>query len=63
MHRMAINPEFPLHDFTAEFSAYRKRFSEGVQKQVHDILWTTRLEQMSRDALQKRLEDFKAVTH
>ena len=63
MHRMTINPEFSLQEFTAEFNTNRKRYSEGVQKQVHDILWTENLERKSRGALQKRLEDFKSTNH
>lgn len=58
MCQMTINPEFAVEEFTREFTIYRKRYAEGIQKQMNDILWTRGLEKKSLDTLNQRLKDF-----
>lgn len=58
MYQMTIYPEFSVDEFTREFTIYRKRYAEGIQKQMNDILWTRRLERKSLDTLNQRLKDF-----
>jgi hypothetical protein len=60
-YRMGIDPQFPVEDFTKEFSDYRRRFGECVQRIKNDILRTRRLRVKAQDALNERIAD-KIVT-
>lgn len=54
-HRMEINPEFPVDDFTKEYCAFRLEFGELVPRQKNDILLTYRLSVRSQEQLDQKL--------
>jgi hypothetical protein len=56
-YKMEIDPNFSIESFTAEFSTYRKRYTEIIQLLKDDILSTTGTEEMAQDRLDGILKD------
>jgi hypothetical protein len=50
-YRMKIDPFFSIEEYTKEFVEYRKRYSEGYQRQKADILYRRRLQDKAQDKL------------
>jgi len=55
--RMQINSEFPVDEFTSEFTKFRQRFGSAIQSVRDDILITKCLRVNTQDQLDERLGD------
>lgn len=55
-HRMRINPEYSVEEFTQQLEEYRRRFGDSEQRIKNDILRTTRLKNRAQTELNRRLE-------
>jgi hypothetical protein len=52
---MKVNPHFPINEFTASLTEFRKRFGEAVQRLKGDIALSKRLQRRAQAELNERL--------
>lgn len=61
-YRMTVNPNFAIDDSTKEFTEYRRRYGDGIQRLKNDILWTKRVEYKAQNDLNERLKNNAVVS-
>jgi hypothetical protein len=54
-YQMKVNPHFPINEFTASLTEFRKRFGEAVQRLKGDIALSKRLQRRAQAELNERL--------